>query len=82
VSSLSAVLSLRRATAPMYNAMCQDSDIGILEGRDHLTAFDAARKEAVDRPRDRLEDRIVVASGERHWAFSVGGRAKAQKIRG
>ena len=39
----------------------------VLESLDRLTALQTARKERVDRARDRVEDGIVVA----HWALSV-----------
>ena len=45
----------------MDDTIGEDADVRVLEGLDRLAAPHAARKERVDRTRDRLENGIVVA---------------------
>jgi hypothetical protein len=47
----------------MHYAVRKDPDVSLLERVDRLTTLEAAREEGVDRPRNRLEDGIVVAHG-------------------
>jgi len=47
----------------MNDAVPEDSDVSVLERFDWFPAFDAARKERINGPRDGLENRIVVAHG-------------------
>ena len=51
----------------MHDAIRKNPNVRVLESLDWLTAFQTARKEGVDRARDRVEDGIVVA----HWVLSA-----------
>jgi len=44
----------------MHDAIRKDPNVRVLESFDGLAALQATRKERVNRPRDRVEDRIVV----------------------
>ena len=69
----------------MNDTIGQDADVRFLEGVDRLTAPHAARKEGVDRTRDRLENGIVVAhvlrfGGEEREAGGIKIRASPRFV--
>jgi hypothetical protein len=70
----------RPALHPVNDPVGQDANIGVFEGVDRLTTLQTARKEGVDRTRDRLENGIVVAHVSRLGRGGGEGRA-GNKIR-